>query len=143
MEKQRKYKIFSIVALVVAICGMSLGFAAFQKVLTISAKATVTPNAEEIKLTLYGVDDLEDGGYISDNGIDFSVLSKEKAHPIFSDDYNDYMNKNFYASIDNDNLSINVEKLEFIEPEEYMFVFILHNESEHDVYVSFDQLDGN
>ena len=143
MEKQRKYKILSIVALVVAICGMSLGFAAFSKVLTITAKATVTPNEEDIKLTLYGADDLEDMTYIGNNGTDFSILSKEKAYPGFTDGYNEYMDKNSYASIDNDNLSINIEKMEIIEPREYFFYFFLHNESEHNVYISFDKHDGN
>ena len=53
MERQRKYKIFSIVALVVAICGMTLGFAAFSKVLTINANATVIPNSEDFNVIAY------------------------------------------------------------------------------------------
>ena len=50
MEKQRKYKLFVVIALVVAICGMTLGFAAFSKVLTINSSATITPNEEDFNI---------------------------------------------------------------------------------------------
>lgn len=45
LRKTNKTKILSIVALVVAIVGMSLGFAAFSTALTISSSATVTPDS--------------------------------------------------------------------------------------------------
>ena len=44
MEKDRKIKIISIVALVLAVCGMSLGFAAFSTSLKLSSSAMVTPD---------------------------------------------------------------------------------------------------
>ena len=46
MEKSRKIKILSIIALVVAITGMTIGFAAFSSTLTISSNASVTPNSD-------------------------------------------------------------------------------------------------
>ena len=45
MEKQRQIKILSIVALVLAISAMTLGFAAFSTTLNISSSASVTPNS--------------------------------------------------------------------------------------------------
>ena len=50
MEKQRHIKILSIIALVVAIAGMSLGFAAFSATLNISSSATVTPDSSNFKV---------------------------------------------------------------------------------------------
>ncbi|MBQ3511969.1 MAG: hypothetical protein IJA30_06735 [Bacilli bacterium] len=49
MEKERQIKLLSIIALVVAITGMTLGFAAFSTTLNISSSATVTPNSEDFK----------------------------------------------------------------------------------------------
>ena len=46
MEKQRQIKILSIVALVLAISAMTLGFAAFSTTLSISSSASVTPNSD-------------------------------------------------------------------------------------------------
>ena len=52
MERQRQIKILSIIALVVAIVGMSLGFAAFSTTLNISSSASVTPDSEDFKVVL-------------------------------------------------------------------------------------------
>lgn len=46
MEKNRGSKVIAIVALVVAVVGLSLGFAAFSNTLVISSSATVTPNED-------------------------------------------------------------------------------------------------
>ena len=46
---KRKTKIITIVALVIAIFGMTLGFAAFSATLNISTSATVAPNSEDLK----------------------------------------------------------------------------------------------
>ena len=51
MRYDRKIKMLSIIALVLAITGMSLGFAAFSSTLTISSSATVTPNSDDFKIT--------------------------------------------------------------------------------------------
>ena len=63
MEKSRKVKMLSIVALVLAITGMSLGFAAFSSTLTISSSATVTPNEEDFSISFLGTD--ENGEFTS------------------------------------------------------------------------------
>ena len=50
MEKQRQTKVITIVALVVAVFGISLGFAAFSNILTISSSATVKPDASSFSV---------------------------------------------------------------------------------------------
>ena len=45
MEKNRGAKIIAIIALLVAVSGLSLGFAAFSNSLTITSGASVTPNS--------------------------------------------------------------------------------------------------
>ena len=50
MEKNRSSKVIAIVALVVAIAGLSLGFAAFSNTLIISSNANVTPTSDTFKV---------------------------------------------------------------------------------------------
>lgn len=50
MEKSRSSKIIAIVALVVAVAGLSVGFAAFSNTLMISSRANVTPNSDTFKV---------------------------------------------------------------------------------------------
>lgn len=50
MEKDRTAKVLAVLALVVATVGISIGFAAFDSVLTISPNATVTPSDETFKV---------------------------------------------------------------------------------------------
>lgn len=46
MEKNRSSKVLAIVALLVAVVGLSLGFAAFSNTLTISSSANVKPDSD-------------------------------------------------------------------------------------------------
>lgn len=50
MEKNRNSKIIVIIALIIGIAGLSLGFAAFSNNLTISSSANVSPNADTFKV---------------------------------------------------------------------------------------------
>ncbi len=50
MEHKRQIKMLSIIALIVAIAGMSLGFAAFSTTLNISSSASVTPSSSEFRV---------------------------------------------------------------------------------------------
>ena len=45
MEKYRRMRIITIIALVITIAGLSIGFAAFSEIFKISSTASVTPNA--------------------------------------------------------------------------------------------------
>ncbi|MBO5121283.1 MAG: hypothetical protein J6C28_06340 [Bacilli bacterium] len=74
MEKERHIKILSIVALVLAIAGMSLGFAAFSTTLNISSSATVAPDSSNFKVGFYAsttsalASEAQDHVYPSTNG---------------------------------------------------------------------------
>ena len=46
MEHNRKQKMLIIIALVVGIASLSIGFAAFSTTLNISSSASVTPNSD-------------------------------------------------------------------------------------------------
>lgn len=50
MEKNKGSKIIAIVALVVAVFGLTLGFAAFSNTLTISSSAYVSPSSDNFKI---------------------------------------------------------------------------------------------
>ena len=50
MEKNKSSKIIAVVALVVAVFGLTLGFAAFSNTLTISSSAYVSPSDENFKV---------------------------------------------------------------------------------------------
>jgi hypothetical protein len=50
MEKQRKMKIMSIVALLLAICALTLGYAAFSTTLNISSSASVSPKSSDFRI---------------------------------------------------------------------------------------------
>lgn len=78
MRKNRKVQMLSIVALVLAIAGMSLGFAAFSSTLNISSSATVTPNSDDFSVEILGMDwsgeySLNDSIIAYCDGEDFSM----------------------------------------------------------------------
>ena len=50
MEKQKTGQIIAVIALVVAVAGVSIGFAAFSNVLKIQSSATVTPSADTLNV---------------------------------------------------------------------------------------------
>ena len=55
MEKNRQIKMMFIVALVLSVTAMTLGFAAFSSVLNISSSASVTPNSDDFDIRLVGL----------------------------------------------------------------------------------------
>lgn len=92
MDKSRNGKILSIVALVVAILGMSLGFAAFSATLNISSSASVTPNSEDFKIRFVGINGDNQvpsvnssgdavTGFISDDGLSISGIKVPMSKP--------------------------------------------------------------
>ena len=50
MERNRKQKLLMIIALVVAIASLSLGFAAFSIILNILSNASVSPSSDTFKV---------------------------------------------------------------------------------------------
>lgn len=124
MERNRSVKVLSIVALVIAIVGMSLGFAAFSATLNISSSAAVSPNDDDFSVMIYGMSDP------SKNPFDFSSYDNE----VFSlaDDF-DYDNK---ANITNSKsqLAINIGiSANFTFNKSYYFLIV--NEGQ---YIAYD-----
>ena len=50
MEKNRNAQVIAIVALVVAVLGLSVGFASFSNVLNIQASANVKPDSSTLNV---------------------------------------------------------------------------------------------
>lgn len=134
MEKNRQVKILSIIALVLAITGMTLGFAAFSTTLNIASSASVSPNSDDFNIKIYGIDD-------------FSQFSTS-----------DYKNPNIYTSsslslplvdvaalnvISADNAVINGHSLSVSSSfsgagENYVsYYFMIQNEGQYDAKVYF------
>ena len=140
MKRQRKYKMFSIVALMFAVVGLSVGFAAFSKVLTINANATVTPNEEDFKVVTYGFKDQDSLNYfleyyeISDDllsdkvGIGYTEVGEEGAAIATTTSITNNL-KN--TTISNVNVSFNSASI-------YKYPFIIKNEGKYDAYINLN-----
>ena len=69
--ESKNSKVIAIVALIVAVVGLGIGFAAFSSTLTISSSATVTPNADTFKVvfdTVSGITCTPTGATVTSSG---------------------------------------------------------------------------
>ena len=55
MRRNTKTKTMAIIALIISVLGLTLGFAAFSNTLTISSSATVSPDASGFNISVYGL----------------------------------------------------------------------------------------
>ena len=133
MRKDRKVQMLSIVALVLAITGMSLGFAAFSSTLSISSSATVTPNSDDFKMVVYGlIDNEEANALLLGETLDFSKWSLVEVP-----DINNYGST---AVIDNSNLTINNINVSFSKPGcNTAYIVAIKNEGMYDAYLDLDK----
>ena len=149
MEKNRQTKVIAIVALVVAIVGMSLGFAAFSNILTISSSATVTPNKEDFKLVAYGLGETIDGSVWVEKIGDLSLYtSSTSAAPIYGGGWNDedppVDSEIAQISRSGDRISITNLSVTFSEPGQNIFYPILiKNEGEYVAHITDYGMVGN
>ena len=143
MERQRKYKIFSIVALMFAVVGMSLGYAAFSKVLTITASATITPNEEDFKVVTYGLKDEEAYWSFDGSGI-FSNESLSENNSFGRSLYTDSTTGTI-ANITNNKNSTTISNINITftnkKRNEYQYYFIIKNEGKYDAYLDLTQFE--
>ena len=58
-SRDKSYQVLALVALIIGIAGLSVGFAAFSNTLTITSRATVHPNASEFNVDLSGASSSE------------------------------------------------------------------------------------
>ena len=135
MKRQRKYKVISIIALIFAIVGLSIGFAAFQKVLNITSTAEVLlPTEEDYKARLYGLINIDEFNLLyAGKKANYLNWSSEKSYLAQN---TSQLNYEYYATIDNNNLSVDISNIEFVDPwKNFDFYFLLRNESDSNVYV--------
>ena len=132
MEKQRKIKILSIIALIFAIAGITLGFAAFSTTLNISSSATITPSADGIILNLYG----NIGSDIIDAANPNNYTNTSYSNIVIEDSAKNISLYNKKAEINNSSLSINTGEIEISEPGTTALTIVkIKNEGYYDVYI--------
>ena len=135
MRKDRKFKVLSIVALVLVLLGMSLGFAAFSATLNISSSATVSPNSDDFKMVMYGmVEESEVGKILSGEPVDLSVWSNT-----YAIDLNDFGTS---AIINNADFTISNINTSFSKPGmNTVYVIAIKNEGKYDSYLDVSKYD--
>lgn len=131
MEKNRNVKILSIVALVVAIAGMTLGFAAFSTTLSISSSATVTPNSDDFKITIYGIKDSSFYDTFADNNYAYTDSDISDSYGVALED----TATSTTASIDNVSHTISNINASFSNEGDVQYAFIIKNEGKYDAYL--------
>ena len=118
MEKLRSKKILTIIELVVAVVGLSVGFAVFSSVLTISSEAQVNPNASTFS-------------------VKFSKVSNEVLDGEANLVYPVGLNKNGALINNTTNPTITGLKAEFTAPgESVVYKFYVRNEGEYLAYLN-------
>lgn len=149
MEKHRQVKMLSIIALIVAVAGMTLGFAAFSTTLNISSSATVTPNSEDFKIVAYGLPEGYDEALIQGNLIAIEeYTSTTSVHPVLGGKWND-TDMPYNASvgtISNVNNSILISNIhvEFVRKyENSIYPIVIKNEGKYDAYVTAEHIGEN
>lgn len=137
MKRNRQTKILAIIALVVAIAGMSLGFAAFSSTLSISSSASVNPNSSDFKIKIYGYPETT-----TENIFNSSAYISETLSYGFDDNTGNLLDA--VASINNSTLSITGIDTQMTKPgDDHLFFFKISNEGQYDAYFDLSQLTIN
>ena len=137
MKNDRKIKMLSIVALVLAITGMSLGFAAFSSTLTISSSATVTPNSDDFKVVVYGAVTQEETTREDFFTTGPNMANWSSSYAVAFDTDNVGINET-NAVINNANFTVSNMSSGFTEPS-YSYIdyyYLIKNEGAYGAYIS-------
>ena len=118
MERERSTKIIAIIALCVAVVGLSIGFAALSNNLTINSKAKVSPNASDFDVNFSSSNTSELDGVVSGVGTNSATAED--------------------ATIDNsDSPTITGLKANFTEPgQKVTYSFYAHNAGKYAAYLN-------
>lgn len=149
MEKDRKTKVLSIVALVLAIFSMSLGFAAFSTTLNIASSATVTPNSEDFKISVYGMTEEVSTNILSLTDVfkEENYTEKNSAAPVFPFRSSETIPDNYtIANITGDSQGITIDNMSFIytrTTDSAHYPFLIRNEGKYDVYLKLSEEDDS
>ena len=119
MDRDRSTKVIAIVALCVAVFGLSVGFAAFSNDLTIKSEATVKPNASDFDVNFSSSNTAETNGAVTATKSNESVTAQD-------------------ARINNaDAPTISGIKVEFTEPgQSATYRFFAHNAGKYNAFLN-------
>ena len=136
MEKQRQIKILSIIALVLAITGMTLGFAAFSTTLNISSSASVSPNSSDFSVKIYGIESFSDE-FTKDNYRNSSLYTSTSMSAPLVDDKAINIISADQATVTKSSIRVGGS---FFAASEYniTYYFMIQNEGKYDAKVYFD-----
>lgn len=135
MKKNKQSKIIAIVALIVSVLGLTLGFAAFSNTLTISSSATVKPNESDFDINIYGLDETEACN-------DIHTLKSINSKDISAPDCISTAKSATISEIKDDGKSITISniKVGLSAPDEYAYYYyMIKNEGEYDAYIDTAQ----
>ncbi len=129
MEKDRGSKVIAIAALLVAVIGLSVGFAAFSSTLTISSSANVKPNSDTFKVVFSS-----NGTSLTTEAVNGAVTGTGASATA--------------ATINNDtNPTISGLAATFTEPgQKVVYTFYAHNSGEYEAFlksVTYANVSGN
>ena len=115
--ESKNSKVIALVALVVAVVGLGIGFAAFSSTLTISSSATVTPSQDTFKVLLSNSDTDVVNGAVA--GVPTGAATADE------------------ATIDAEKLRISGLKANFTKPGQTVtYTFYAHNVGEYIAYLN-------
>ena len=136
MEKEKNDRILVIVSLIVAIITLTVGFAAFSNTLIISSGATVTPDAADFDINVYGISsrDSYDGDLMNLNLYDSPTFSKPI--PFTSEVATDAKISDNGKNVTISDLSVQLKK----PGDGVQYIFLVKNEGQYDAYLTSDSL---
>lgn len=138
MNKIRKTKLIALVALIIAICGMALGFAAFSTTLTISSQATVTPDSSDFNLKIYGFVGSSEEEIFNPNN-----YTSETTATMISQINDSVKFENKSVSIDNSTMSIDIGQVTITTPSDLSGIYIkVVNTGNYDAYFDTSQIEN-
>lgn len=135
MKQNKQTRLVAILTIFVSIVGLTLGFAAFSNTLTISSGATVSPNASDFKMRVYGADaNSED---FADIAIESYTLRDKSIPYSVSSDLPISMND---AVISEDGLTISNMSATFQNVgESVAYHYAIKNEGKYDAYLDLNR----
>lgn len=129
MEKQRHMKILFVVALVLAVCALTLGYAAFSTTLSISSNATVNPSDSDFSVKIYGFNTYKDWyDCMINNELNLDTINSEFVIP-----HTPAVGNN--GVIDNTNHRVSGIKASFTEPYFAEYHMAVRNEGKYTAYL--------
>lgn len=137
MEKQRQMKFLAILALVLAVTALTLGYAAFSTTLNISSNASVNPSGKDFVINIYGFKDEQSWyDYNSIFEMEDYFLDDKKTPGINSLGSATCTD----ATIDNTAKTISGISVNYINNQAYVtYPIIIRNEGKYTAYINTSQ----